>query len=32
VEAGRGDAEDVQTAFESLRDIHDYVVTDRAPP
>jgi hypothetical protein len=32
VEAGRGHAEDVQTAFESLRDIHDYVVTDRAPP
>jgi hypothetical protein len=32
VEAGRGDAEDVQTAFEGFRDIYDYVVTDRAAP
>ena len=32
VEAGKHDAEDVETAFESFRDIYDYIVEDRAPP
>jgi hypothetical protein len=32
VEAGEGNAEDVETAFESFRDIYDYLVADRAPP
>jgi hypothetical protein len=32
VESGQGDAEDIQTAFESLSEIYLYVVEDRAPP
>lgn len=32
VEAGQGNDEDVQTAFESLREIYLYLVENRAPP
>jgi hypothetical protein len=31
-EAGAADSEDVDTALENLREIYDYLVSDRAPP
>jgi hypothetical protein len=32
VQAAEADPEDVETALENLREIHDYLVEDRAPP
>jgi hypothetical protein len=32
VEMGKGNAEDIQTAYESLSEIYLYLVEDRAPP
>jgi hypothetical protein len=32
VQAAEADPEDVGTALENLREIHDYLVEDRAPP
>jgi hypothetical protein len=32
IEEGKGNDEDVQTAFESLSEIYLYLVEDRAPP
>jgi hypothetical protein len=32
VEAGNGEPEDVEVALENLREIRDYLVSDRAPP
>jgi hypothetical protein len=32
VETGKGNAEDIQTAYESLSEIYLYLVEDRAPP
>lgn len=32
VEAGAADPEDAEVALENLREIYEYLVTDRAPP
>jgi hypothetical protein len=32
VEAGQGEPEDIQTAFEGFRELYEYVVEDRAAP